>query len=281
MSKNNFFITTEKINEFISHLQKKERAPATIEKYTRDIRNFKDFLNGAEVTKQALVEWSNKLCETYKKASVNAMIVAVNRFCKYCKFKIKKKLLKIQQNTFIPQNKILTYNDYVRLINAAKARNDEQLVLLMETLGSTGIRVSELKYITVEAVRCGLAEVTNKGKTRTVFIIDDLKKVLLPYAKKKGIKSGSIFITRNGKPLDRSNIWRKLKNLSEAAGVEKSKVFTHNFRKIFAVMYYNKSKDIVKLADILGHSNVMTTRIYIMESSARHLKIIKSMKMVI
>ena len=209
------------------------------------------------------------------------MLVAVNGFFNYFGFKIKMKLAKIQKNTFIPKNKIMTYGDYGRLINAARARNDEQLVLLMQTLGSTGIRVSELKFITVETVRNGYAEVTNKGKTRIVFISEDLKKVLLPYAKKKGIKSGYIFITRNGKPLDRSNIWRKIKNLSEMAGVEKSKVFTHNFRKIFANMFYSKSKDIAKLADILGHSNVSTTRLYIMESGDKHLKIIQSMKMVI
>ena len=281
MSNNQFFITDEKINEYLSYLRDEERAPATIEKYSRDIRSFKNFLDGGEATKQAAITWENKLCETRKKTSVNAMLVAVNGFFSYFGFKIKMKLAKIQKNTFIPKNKIMTYGDYGRLINTARAQNDEQLVLLMQTLGSTGIRVSELKFITVETVRNGYAEVTNKGKTRIVFISEDLKKVLLPYAKKKGIKSGYIFITRNGKPLDRSNIWRKIKNLSEAAGVEKSKVFTHNFRKIFASRFYGKSKDIAKLADILGHSSVSTTRLYIMEGGEKHLKIIESLKMVI
>jgi len=281
MSTDKFFITTKKIYEYISYLKNEENSPATIEKYTRDIRNFKDFLNDAEVTKQMAIEWENKLCETHKKTSVNAMLVAINGFFKYFNLKIKMKLFKIQQNTFIPKNKVLTTGDYERLINAAKSRNDEQLALLMQTLGSTGIRVSELKFITVEAVWNGKAEITNKSKTRVVFIVKDLKKLLLAYAKKHDIISGCIFVTKNGKPLDRSNIWRKIKGLSEVARVEKSKLFTHNFRKMFAIRFYNKSKDISKLADILGHSNINTTRLYIMESGDEHLKIIESLKLVI
>ena len=281
MSNDKFYITTEKINEYISYLRDEEHAPATIEKYSRDIRNLKDFLNNSEVTKQTAIEWEYELCQTHKKSSVNAMIVAVNGFFKYFNIKINIKLLKIQKNTFLSKNKILSVNDYERLINTAKSRNDESLALLMQTLGSTGIRVSELKFITVEAMRDRKAEVTNKNKTRIVFITKDLKKLLLAYSKKRGIISGSIFVTKTGKPLDRSNIWRKIKKLSELAKVEKNKLFTHNFRKMFALRFYNKSKDISKLADILGHSNINTTRLYIMESDDKHLKIIESLKLVI
>lgn len=276
-----FYITEKNITEYISYLKDEEHAHATIEKYSRDIRNLKDFLNGTEITKQAVIEWENKLYETHKKTSINAMLVAVNGFFKYFNLKINMKLLKIQKNTFIAKNKILTPGDYERLIYAAKSRNDERLSLLMQTLGSTGIRVSELKFITVEAVHDGKAEVTNKSKTRVVFINKDLKRLLLTYAKKRSIISGCIFITKNGKPLDRSNIWRKIKKLSKLSGVEKSKLFIHNFRKMFALRFYKKSKDISKLADILGHSNINTTRLYIMESGDEHLKIIESLKLVI
>ena len=281
MSINQFILSEDKVSEYISYLKDEERASATIEKYSRIIYNFKNFLDGAEVTKQAAIEWENSLCETHKKTSINAMLVAINGFFKYFGLKITMKLLKIQRNTFISKDKILTQGDYERLINAAKVKHDEQLALLMQTLGSTGMRVSELKFVTVEAVLNGKAEVTNKSKTRIIFICKDLKKLLLEYAKKKGITSGSIFVTRNGKQLDRSNIWRRIKNLGGIAKVEKSKLFTHNFRKMFAKRFYSKSKDLSKLADILGHSNINTTRLYIMESGDEHLKIIESLKLVI
>lgn len=281
MSTNLFYITEDSINEYISHLKDEERSPATIEKYSHIIYSFKNFLNGAEVTKQAAIEWENNLCETHKKTSINAMLVALNGFFKYFGLKISMKLLKIQRNTFISKDKILTHGDYERLVNAAKCKNDEQLTLLIQTLGSTGIRVSELKFITVEAALNGKTEVTNKSKTRIVFICKELKRLLMEYARKRGITSGSIFITRNGKCLDRSNIWRKVKNLSNIAKVEKSKLFTHNFRKMFAKRFYAKSKDLSKLADVLGHSNINTTRLYIMESGEEHLKIIESLKLVI
>jgi len=276
-----FYITEEKITEYISYLKDEERASATIEKYSQIIYNFNNFLDGTEVSKQAAIEWENNLCETHKKTSINAMLVALNGFFKYFGLKITMKLLKIQRNTFISKDRILTHGDYERLINAARIKNDEQLVLLMQTLGSTGMRVSELKFITVEAALDGKTEITNKSKTRIVFICKDLKKLLLEYAKKKNITSGSIFITRNGKRLDRSNIWRKIKNLGNIAKVGKSKLFTHNFRKMFAKKFYAKSRDLSKLADILGHSNINTTRLYIMESGDEHLKIIESLKLVI
>ena len=276
-----FFITEETVNEYLFFLVEEEHAAATIKKYSHSLNSLKDFLDGKEVTKQAVIEWETELCQTHKKTSVNSMLVAVNGFFAYFKLRIKMKLLKIQQTAFVPKNKIMTQTDYERLIRAAMAENDEQLALVMQTLGSTGIRISELKFITVETALDGKADVTNKNKTRIVFICSDLQNLLLGYAKKENITTGSIFITRNGKPLDRSNIWRKIKNLSEKANVEKSKLFTHNFRKMFAKSFYTESKDIAKLADVLGHSNISTTRIYIMESGDEHLRIIESLKLVV
>ena len=281
MFNSKFLITAESIAQYIENLRNNEHAEATIEKYEHDIRAFAHYLNDSEATKQAAIEWRKELQETHAATSVNAAISAVNGYFEFFDLGIKMKFLKIQKNTFIPKEKILTQKDYERLIHAARAKNDERLVCIMQTLGSTGIRVSELKFITVESVLDGKAEVTNKNKTRIVFICNDLKNLLLGYAKKENITSGSIFITRNAKPLDRSNIWRKIKNLSEKANVEKSKLFTHNFRKMFAKSFYTKSKDIAKLADILGHSNINTTRVYIMESGDEHLKIIESLKLVV
>ena len=229
MENKKFYITDEKMHQYISYLKEEEHASATIEKYTRDIRNFKDFLNGSEVTKQAAIEWESQLFETHKKTSINAMLVAVNGFFKYYNVKISMKLLKIQRNTFIPKNKVLTTGDYERLIYAAQSQNDERLAFLIQTLGSTGIRVSELRFIIVEAVMDGKTKVSNKSKTRIVFITKDFKKLLLAYAKKHGITTGCIFVTKNGKVIDRSNIWRKIKRLSEVAKVEKNKLFPEIF----------------------------------------------------
>ena len=281
MFNSKFFITAESIAQYIENLKNNEHAEATIEKYEHDIRAFAHYLNDSEATKQAAIEWRKELQETHAATSVNAAISAVNGYFEFFDLGIKMKFLKIQKNTFIPKEKILTQKDYERLIHAARAKNDEQLVCIMQTLGSTGIRVSELKFITVESVLDGKAEVTNKNKTRMVFICEDLKKLLLDYAKKKGIASGAIFITRNGKPLDRSNIWRKIQNLSDTAKVKKSKLFPHNFRKMFAKSFYGKSKDLAKLSDLLGHGNINTTKIYIMETGDEHLKIIESLKLVI
>ena len=281
MSTDKFYITEANITEYIFYHITEEHAASTIDKYTQIIRDFAGFANGSEITKQLVINWENELKKTHKITSVNTMLTAVNGFFAYFNLNIKMKLLKIQKNTFIPQSKILTKSDYERLIETAREQKDELMALLMQTLGSTGIRIGELKFITVEAAQEGKSEVTNKSKTRIVFIPKELNKRLLTYAKKCGITSGGIFVTRSGKPLDRSNISRRIKKIGKAAGIEESKLFCHNFRRLFAVSFYSKSRDLSKLADLLGHSRLDTTRIYIMESGASHLKIIESMQMII
>lgn len=212
--------------------------------------------------------------------TVNAMLVAINGFFSFFELGIKVKPLKIQRTTFLTEEKELTFKEYIRLLKAAYARN-ERIAHIMQTICATGIRVSELKFITADAVRSGQAKVRNKGKIRTVFIPNDLKILLLQYAEKHGIQSGSIFITKTGRPLDRSNIWTAMKNLCAAAGVDESKVFPHNLRRLFARTFYAKDRDIMKLSDMLGHSDVATTKIYVMDTGSEHRRIINSLGLVI
>lgn len=274
------FITQENINSYVVHLQSEERAISTIEKYIRDLRTFGNFLNGREAAIEFAIEWKNKLIETHKAESVNSMIAAINGFFEFFEFDIKIKQFKIQHKTFLSVEKELTKEEYERLLDTAKRQGNERLLNVMQTICSTGIRVSELQFITVEAVRKGRAEVKNKGKVRTIFIPGDLRKNLLSYAQKCGIKSGAIFVTKSGKPLNRSNIWAEMKKLCKAANVGVEKVFPHNLRRIFSQVFYRIEKDIAKLADVLGHSNINTTRIYLKGSGAEHLKIINSLGLV-
>jgi len=208
------------------------------------------------------------------------MIAAINGFFNFFKCDIKIKQYKIQHKTFIPTECELTNEDYEKLLRTAKMQNNERLCFVMQTICATGIRVSELQFITVEAIKKGYAEIQNKGKIRTILIPTDLIQVLLRYIKKHKIKSGCIFITKNGKPLNRSNIWAEMKKLCKTAGVDEKKVFPHNLRRHFAIRFYNKIKDLSKLADVLGHSNINTTRIYLKGSSAEHLRIINSLGLV-
>lgn len=281
MLQDKIFITEKNINEYIEYLKNEERAGATIEKYARIIFNFAIFLNGAEITKEAAIKWENTLLETHAATSVNAMLAAVNGFFEFLNIPIKMKPLKIQRNPFLSEEQELTPKEYRRLLEAANTLGNDRIYHVMQTICSTGIRVSELRFITVEAVRTEYAEVRNKGKIRMIFIPRELKQLLLKYAKKHGITSGCIFITKNGRPLDRSNIWSDMKKLCEAAGVDKSKVFPHALRKLFARIFYSKSNDIMKLADSLGHSDVKTTRIYIMDTGREHRRIIDSLGLVI
>lgn len=260
-------ITNELILNFKTHLIEQEKSANTIEKYIRDVTLFMMWLNGREITKISALEYKNTLCEKYAPSSVNAAISSLNGFFVFMEWHdIRLKALKIQRRIFSNRDRELTKAEYERLLTAAKNRKNERLYLLMQTICSTGIRVSELRFVTSEAVRQGQAAINCKGKMRVVFLPKKLCKMLKEYIKKRKIKSGSIFVSRNGKPLDRSYIWKMLKNLCEAAGVSKNKVFPHNFRHLFARTYYSLQKDIVRLADILGHSSVNTTRIYTIES---------------
>lgn len=260
-------ITNELIHSFKTYLIEEEKSENTIEKYIRDVTFFMIWLAGREVTKILALDYKKELCEKYAPSSVNAAISSLNSFFAFIGWHdIRIKALKIQRQIFSNKDKELTKAEYERLLTAAKIKGNERLYLLMQTICSTGIRVSELRFVTCEAVKKGQAVISCKGKMRTIFLPKELCKMLKEYIKEQGIKEGSVFVSRNGKPLDRSYIWKMLKNLCEAAGVSKGKVFPHNFRHLFARTYYSLQKDIVRLADILGHSSVETTRIYTIET---------------
>ncbi len=267
---------------FRQYLLEQERSANTIGKYLRDARAFVKFLGKKALDKAVLVEYKSRLVEKYAPASVNSMLAAVNCFLEFIGMPhLRVKPLKIQKALFSEREKELSKEEYERLVRAAKHSGNERLSLIIETICSTGIRVSEVKFITVEAVREGRAEISCKGKHRVVFLPDDLRKLLGGYIEKRGIKRGSVFITRNGKPLDRSNIWRDMKNLCEDAKVSRQKVFPHNLRHLFARTFYSVEKDLSRLADILGHSSVNTTRIYTMESGEEHARLLNKLNLIV
>ena len=264
-------ITKEQIKLFSEHLTNEEKAVATVNKYVRDVEDFLLWLPSPDFDKSTVLCYKNHLAERYLPASVNAALSSLNSFFRYMEWhELRIKSLKIQRQIFAVADKELTKAEYGRLLEAAK--ENRRLCLIMQTICSTGIRVSELRHVTVEAARRGIAEISCKGKRRRVFLPKQLCLMLTQYAREKKIKSGAVFITKNGNPLDRSNIWSDMKKLCKAAGVSEKKVFPHNLRHLFARTYYTVQKDIVRLADILGHSNVNTTRIYTMESGETHRK---------
>lgn len=264
-------INEKNILKFKNFLTFEEKSDLTIEKYVRDITNFSNWLGKKGVSKKLLLEYKNLLIKKYAPASVNSIISSLNTFFIWKKkYDLKIKSLKIQKQIFSKEDKELTKDEYRRLLTAAKNKKNERLYLLMQTICSTGIRVSELKFITVKAVYLKRAVINLKGKTRIVLIPDKLCHILLKYIKKNNIKDGSVFVTKGGKPLNRSNIWLDMKKLCEDANVQKDKVFPHNLRHLFARTYYTVERDIVRLADILGHTSVNTTRIYTMEPGEIH-----------
>ncbi len=264
-------ITNETVSKFKLYLYEEEKSENTIDKYMRDLRFFREWLDGRGIDKFVVLEYKKELCEKYAPKSVNSILSSLNALFMYMNwYDLKVKTLKIQRRIFADEEKELTKAEYERLLTAAKTKKNERLYYLMQTIGSTGLRISELKYVTCEAVGAGQATINCKGKIRQIFLPKQLCKMLKAYIKKRNIKSGSVFITRNGKPLDRSTVWKMLKTLCETAGVAKSKVFPHNFRHLFAKTFYSLQKDIVRLADILGHSSIETTRIYTIESGDIH-----------
>lgn len=264
-------LTYEIIGNYLGFLQENEKSPATILKYNHDLNMAAAYFDGKVLTKSALIEWKNTLIVKYAAATVNSILAALNGFLKHMGWAdLAVKLLKIQRSLFRSENRELTYAEYKRLVHAAENAGNRRLSLVVQTICGTGIRVSELQFITVEAVRTGRTEINNKGKRRTVFLPKKLRKTLTKYLQEINKREGVVFTTRNGKPLDRSNIWRDMKALCESAGVDPTKVFPHNLRHLFARKYYGIEKDISRLADILGHSNINTTRIYTMESGAVH-----------
>lgn len=280
--KANRVITPKMAEHFTLHLKEQEKGASTIELYQRSLAAFCKFLGDEPITKSTLIEWKESLTERYAATSVNTMLAGVNAFLNFVGWlDCKVKPLKIQRNLFCREEKELTHEEYLRLVQAAEREGNERLCLVIQTICATGIRVSELQFITIEAVHIGRSVVNCKGKTRTIFLPKKLYQTLIRYARKQQRTSGPIFITKAGKPLDRSNIWRDMKALCKSAGVEKEKVFPHNLRHLFARTYYRLEKDLFRLADILGHSNVNTTRIYTMESGTVHAQQIEHMQLAI
>ena len=274
--------TAAHIRRYALYLREQERAPATIQKYLHDLDALLDYLDGAPVTKAALIGWKEELAQRHAPATVNSMIAAVNGFLSFMGWReCAVKLLKIQKSLFCDERRELTRSEYARLVRAAEQEGNLRLSLVLQTICATGIRVSELRFITVEAVRTGRAEIVNKGKRRTVFLPGKLRRLLKKYLQGQKKTAGAVFTTRTGKPLDRSNIWRDMKRLCESAGVEPGKVFPHNLRHLFARTYYSIEKDLSRLADILGHSSVNTTRIYTVESGSVHLRQMERMALVL
>lgn len=271
----------EQIHLFEKSLQEAEKSPITIEKYMRDVYKFMRFMEGKKVTKELVIAYKQKLVESkYAVTSINSMLASINAFLKFLEWpELQVKGIRIQKQIYCAEEKELTKNEYQRLLEAAKGK--PRLRLLLQTICSTGIRVSEVKYFTVEAVRTGEIHVQCKNKNRIVLIPNKLKRILLKYAKQNQIKKGMIFRTKTGKPLDRSNIWAEMKRLYKEANVNPAKIFPHNLRKLFARMFYKMDKDIAKLADILGHSSINTTRIYIISTGAEHRRQIERMGLVV
>ena len=275
-------ITREALGKFTLMLRERERSPGTIEKYLRDIRAFAAWLGGAEVTRERAAAWRDSLLERgYAPVTVNSMVAAVNQFFAFLGWEdCKVKALKIQRKLFRDDRKELTREEYQRLLDSAHELGRERLALLLETICATGIRVSEVKYITVEAAQAGRAEISLKGKLRTILLPGKLCRKLKKYARQQRTASGEIFLTRSGKSLSRRQIWAEMKRLCKAAGVAPSKVFPHNLRHLFARTFYRVCRDVVKLADVLGHSSVETTRIYLISTGAEHIQILRKMRLV-
>lgn len=276
------FITAKMIAEFKEHLILEERSTATVEKYIRDVKGFAAYAQNGTITKETVIAYKKHLQENYAVRSVNSMLASINSLFAFLGWHdLRVKSLKLQQQVFCPAEKELTKAEYARLCRTAERKHNERLNLILQTICGTGIRVSELQYITVEAVKQGETVVNCKAKTRSVFIVKELKQKLLRYAAEQNIKSGMIFVTRTGKPISRTNIWREMKALCEESNVSPQKVFPHNLRHLFARVIYGIEKDIAKLADILGHSSINTTRIYIISTGTEHRQRMESMRLIL
>ena len=274
-------ITKETLEAFRARLQAEEREKSTVEKYLRDVRGFALWLGNRELTKETAAAWKAHLAEHYAPATVNAALAALNSFLRFAgREDCRVRFLKLQRRAFRDQSQELTQSEYERLVAAAKKQGKARLALLLETIGGTGIRVSETAYITAEAVRAGKAVVALKGKIRTILLPAKLRSKLRSYAKAQGIASGPIFRTRTGRAISRRQIWAEMKGLCKAAGVAPSKVFPHNLRHLFAVVFYKVCRDVVKLADVLGHSSIETTRIYLMTTEKEHQRQLDRLRLV-
>lgn len=267
-------LTQREFDQFEDYLRHDEREESTIEAYLRSLTRFAEWADGRAVTKELAMAWKTALSEAgYRPISVNAMLAAVNKFFTCMgREDCKVKYLKLQRQMFRKSEKDLSKEEYQRLVQAAHEKGDLRMELILETICATGIRVGELKYITVEAVRAGVAEIALKGKIRTILLPHRLCRKLQKYAKQQKIASGKLFLTQDGLPVSRQYIWTRMKALCEAADVERSKVFPHNLRSLFARSFYGSCHDVVRLADVLGHSSIETTRIYLMSTGKEYLR---------
>ena len=267
-------LTEREFDQFEDYLRHDEREESTIEAYLRSLSRFAEWANGRAVTKELAMEWKTALAEAgYRPISVNAMLAAVNKFFTCMgREDCKVKYLKLQRQMFRKSEKDLSKEEYQRLVQAAHEKGDLRMELILETICATGIRVGELKYITVEAIRAGVAEIALKGKIRTILLPHRLCRKLQKYAKQQKIASGKLFLTQDGLPVSRQSIWTRMKALCGPAGVERTKVFPHNLRSLFARSFYGSCHDVVRLADVLGHSSIETTRIYLMSTGKEYIR---------
>ncbi len=274
--------TVEQIREFSRYLREEERETATIDKYSRDVKDFFIWLKDREISRERIAEWKQHLRRVGRKpVTINGKLSALNKFFSFlgrndCRIKY----LKIQRRLFRSTEKQLSKQEYIRLMETAHSLGRERLALLMETICATGIRVSEVKYITAEAIRAGRTEIALKGKIRTILLPGKLCRKLKKYAGKRKIVSGEVFLTRNGKGMSRRQIWAEMKSLCEKAGVAPSKVFPHNLRHLFAQTFYRVCRDVAKLADVLGHSSIETTRLYLISTEAEHVRQMERMGLI-
>lgn len=278
-----WIITEQMFDGFRDYLEMEEKSSATIKKYLCDIRKLADYAKGSAINKELMLSYKEKLLykDNYKPRSINSFLIAANRFFSYMGwYGINVKAYKVQEETFRPEDRCLSREEYFRLVKGARKKGRKRLVMVLQAICATGIRVSELQFFTVSAVKKGVVEINCKGKIRTVLLSDSLRKELLYYIVKEGIKQGKVFCTSSRKAVNRSNIWKEMKAVCDVAGVKQEKVFPHNLRHLFAVSFYKIKKDIAKLADILGHSNIETTRIYIRTTGKEYKKQLDQMGLV-
>lgn len=277
-------ITEQILDEFQVALYQEEKSGATRKKYLCDLKKLAEYLNGREVSKENLIQYKEYLEKSgkYQISSINSFLVAANRFCQWIGWNdAVVKTVRLQKEVFCPEEKYLTMEEYKRLIKTAQNSGKKRIGLIIQTIGSTGIRISELQYITVETLQTGIIEIHCKGKVRKILLPGKLCKILKRYVRERRITTGAVFQTSTGKPMDRSNIWREMKSLCDQAGVDQEKVFPHNLRHLFARCFYRVKKDIAKLADVLGHSNMETTRIYMKSTGMEHQRQLDAMNMVV
>ena len=274
-------ITEQLLRRFAKNLRDEEKSPATLDKYVREAKRFAGYAGKRAVDRATALGYKAKLGEEYPAVSANSMLAALNALFRFAgRDDLCVRQFRLQKEIYRPEERELTREEYLRLITEAERRRDPRSALIFQTICCTGIRISELGYITVEAARAGETSVSCKGKTRRIFIISALREKLLNYCEKEGVESGPVFVTGGGRQIDRTNVWRKMKTLCAYAGIAPQKGFPHNLRHLFARTFYEQEHDISALADILGHSSVNTTRIYIISTGAEHAKRMEKMRLI-